>query len=244
MTTRQARRQPAHRRRGPRIVAITNGKGGSGKTTAALGVAAMAGAVPYRTLLMDADRQGNAWVITDSLADPGYDCEPETDPAELGRLHAPELAGYDLVIVDTPGSLAEGGILGAVLAYADLAIVPTDMSVLAVTPTLATVAYVRERDCPVRVLLCGIPPQALRVEADAREYLAKTGPYKNRPGGVIDCCGGKVSRYAVHARALAAGIPVSRFEDGQVGLARAQLLQVLTEIMGSSPVAPTALAAG
>src|SRR6266566_3139543 len=45
---------------GLRTMAVANNKGGTGKTTTAVNVAAIAGSLGYRTLLVDLDDQGSA----------------------------------------------------------------------------------------------------------------------------------------------------------------------------------------
>jgi chromosome partitioning protein len=110
-----------------KILIVTNQKGGAGKTTAAVHLAGTAVRRGFKTLLIDADKQGTAtkWVAQ----------------AEEGQAHKIRVMGlamaeakiaqevkqyvddYDLVIVDCPPSV-DSPIPQVMLMIADLAIVP------------------------------------------------------------------------------------------------------------------------
>jgi chromosome partitioning protein len=110
-----------------KIIIVTNQKGGAGKTTAAVHLAGTAVRRGFKTLLIDADKQGTAtkWVAQ----------------AEEGQAHKIRVMGlamaeakiaqevkqyvedYELVIVDCPPSV-DSPIPQVMLMIADLAIVP------------------------------------------------------------------------------------------------------------------------
>ena len=110
-----------------KLIIVTNQKGGAGKTTAAVHLAGTAVRRGYKTLLIDADKQGTAtkWVAQ----------------AEEGQAHKIRVMGlamaeakiaqevkqyvedYDIIIVDCPPSV-DSPIPQVMLMIADLAIVP------------------------------------------------------------------------------------------------------------------------
>jgi chromosome partitioning protein len=153
------------------IVAVGNQKGGVGKTTLAVHLAA-AWARRHRVLLVDADPQGSAvaW-----LTDPG--------PVEIVFQPASGLDGfldrqaphYDAVIVDTPPGLDRP--LREVIRAAGLLLVPlqpTPVDVRAVRATLELAQILRGRSFDVRLLLSRVQPGTV-LGRTAREALAPYG---------------------------------------------------------------------
>jgi chromosome partitioning protein len=104
--------------RSKRIIAITNQKGGVGKTTSAINVAAALSAADRRVLLVDGDPQGNATsglgIIVTADSTSLYDVLLDSVPAQrairravhLPRLDVlpatPDLAGAEVELVNEP----------------------------------------------------------------------------------------------------------------------------------------------
>ena len=136
-----------------KIIAVANQKGGVGKTTVAMQLAAHLSRT-FRMLVVDVDPQGSTtWWAQNMAEHIPFDFADDHDPAVLTRLR--ELGDlYDLVVVDTPGSLEDTRTLEAVLDAADYVIVPVVPEPMAIDPTIRTVSRLIEpRGLPYRVLL-------------------------------------------------------------------------------------------
>ena len=141
----------------PWIVAVPNQKGGVGKTTLALALAAVTADANGRALVVDVDPQSSSAEMAGRMLDPGFDFSHEMDPGMLTRLR--ELRAYDMVFIDCPGSLEGGQILAAVLAVADYAVIPFMHDPMAVRPTVRTAKFVAEHGVPYKVILNNIDPR-------------------------------------------------------------------------------------
>src|SRR3954452_20217521 len=121
------------------VIAVVDEKGGVGKTTTAMSLAAIC-AEASRTLVVDVDPQGSAsWWAENAGERLPFDFTAEKDPAVLRTIREGAAESYDVVIVDTPGSLEGAQILATVLATTDYVIVPTEPAALAVVPLIRTV---------------------------------------------------------------------------------------------------------
>ncbi|MBV9948711.1 MAG: AAA family ATPase [Myxococcales bacterium] len=106
------------------VIAFCNLKGGSGKTTLAVNVAAALHRAGQRILLVDGDTQGSATAWAARAAERGKDGPPCIAVAAAAlRRDLPRLAeGYDVAIVDGPARL--GAETRAAMLVADLVVVP------------------------------------------------------------------------------------------------------------------------
>ena len=87
-----------------RVIAIIGQKGGTGKTTTALGLAVSAERAGFRTAVLDLDPQTNAANWKDRREAE----EPAVESIQPGRLRhtlkSAEGAGAEIVFIDTPGN--------------------------------------------------------------------------------------------------------------------------------------------
>jgi len=141
----------------PWVIAVASQKGGVGKTTLALGLAATTADSSGRALVVDVDPQGSAEEIAEAVGDGlPFEFAAEADPRVLGQLR--KAREYDTIIVDTPGSLEGQDVLSGVLAAADLVIIPLTPERAALTPTLRTARFVERAGVPYRVVLNLVDP--------------------------------------------------------------------------------------
>jgi chromosome partitioning protein len=156
---------------GPRILAVVNGKGGVGKTTTAINLAATLSTKRRKVLLVDTDPQASATWWADRASALPFEVATETDPSLLGRLR--QVEGVDIVVVDSPPRLDSVG-LRTVAAAADYVVLPTPPAPLDMAALIATIrTVIAPLGVRYRVLLTRVDPRALNEAMEALGTLAE-----------------------------------------------------------------------
>jgi len=155
------------------IVTICNQKGGVGKTTLVMNLAAVL-SQHFRVLVVDVDPQkSSAWWADRAGDSLPFDVADDTDPANLARLRQ---APYDVVIVDTPGSLVGHDVLATVLRESDFAIIPTEPAPLSFGPLIETInTIVIPSGVPYRVVINKVDTRVPAELGDAEALLDGAG---------------------------------------------------------------------
>lgn len=184
-----------------KIVCVAGQKGGVAKTTTAMNLAAVA-AETGRVLLVDVDPQQSATWWSEQAGDRlPFDVATDTNPAVLRRLR--ELGDYDVVIVDTPGSLEATEVLRAVVQGSDYVILPTEPDGLAIAALNRTIReLVAPAGKPYRVLLNKVDQRRSGGAEDTRALLEA----KSIPTFRVF-----IRRYAAHADAPTLGEVVTTY---------------------------------
>lgn len=156
------------------VVAVLSEKGGVGKTTTCMSLAGVT-AEASRTLVVDVDPQGSASWWAANIADERrpFDFTSTVDASQLVRLRVKaNTEGYDVVFVDTPGSLEGQSILKTVLESSDYVVIPTEPTPLSVEPLIRTIrAVIQPSGLPYRVLCNKVDGRAAGLRDDALAML-------------------------------------------------------------------------
>lgn len=200
-----------------KIIGIANGKGGVGKTTTAVNLAAIA-AKKSQVLLVDTDPQGSAtwWANRGDMA---FDIATDTDPALLSKL--PSVTGYDLIFVDSPPNLGADS-LGAVVQSADFLILPTQPEAMPVVALINTIrTAIAPSGTPHRVLLTRVDPRA---SGEAKQAIAAF-----QDAG-IETFNQVIREYKAHSRAPGEGVAIIDSRASNAGLGATDYKAVFKEL--------------
>lgn len=203
-----------------KVLVVLNGKGGVGKTTTAVNLAAALGQ-NQRVLLVDADPQGSAtWWMKRSQKDPGFDLAQETEPKLLSQLR--QAGGYELIVVDTPPAL-NSATWEAVLPLTDYLVLPTPPAPMDLAALIETVRLaVMPAKVAHRVLLTKVDPRSLAEALEAQNTLMELG---------IPAFHAFVRAYKAHERAALEGLPMTLWRGKNAREARLDYFRVVDEIM-------------
>jgi chromosome partitioning protein len=148
------------------IIALVTQKGGAGKSTLAIGLAIAAMQDGHKVRLLETDPQGTVsnWRARRTAAEPlsaALDIEQ--------KLAAFERSGVTLAIVDTAGG--NNPAMDAVIAAADLCLIPARPSPADIEATAPTLRTIRDNDKPFAFVLNQTPVRSYRL-AEAAEALS------------------------------------------------------------------------
>jgi chromosome partitioning protein len=204
---------------GVKLIAIANGKGGVGKTTTAVNLAAIL-AKDGKTLLVDSDTQRSAsWWLEEW--DGNFDLSEESDPNLLSQLR--KIEEYDLIVVDTPPALRSEG-LKAVIDASDYLILPTQPSPMDLMAMIETIqSVIAPTGIPYRVLLTKVDPRSKNEAKEAQNSLVDAS---------ISTFQGVIRAYKAHQNACLNGTPITEVKGRNAATALSDYRQIVEEMKG------------
>lgn len=204
------------------IIGLLNQKGGVGKTTLSINLAAQLSRSGCRTLLIDADPQGSAldWAAARS-ADPLFSVVGLPRPTihkEIGRI----ACGYDYVLIDAPPRVTE--LARSVILACDVILIPVQPSPYDVWASAEVVKLVEEAQIYSDKIKCAFVINRKIVNtAIGRDVSIALLQYKIP---VLTCV---ISQRVIFAEAVARGLAVH--ETGIHGIAALEIERLTNEVL-------------
>ena len=186
-------------------IVLATQKGGSGKTTLAIGLALAAIQAGHTVRLIETDSQGTLsnWQLRRPYAEPIVEPVYAAGDVEQ-RLQSLDRDGVTLTIIDTAGGVSAS--TTSPIRYADLCLIPARPSVADIEATASTLSVVRAWNKPFAFVLNQTPIRGQRIH-NAATTLADEA--------ALDIAGVLAKPFIVmrndHQDALGAGLAVSEF---------------------------------
>ena len=157
----------------PQVLAFVSQKGGAGKTTLALNIAAYAARSGRKVTVLDCDPNCSAVVWSDLRSD----AAPEVRYCPYLRLdreiERARTKGTDLILIDTPMGADGGPVAGA--RHASLVVVPCRQSLFDLSAIRASLDIAALAETPAVAVLNAVPTRAAHWEIEARDMLSRQG---------------------------------------------------------------------
>ena len=186
-------------------IAIVSQKGGAGKTTLAIHLAAAAERMGEVALIIDADPQATAsqWAAWREEAPPEViDSAP---PRIAAKVEQAKAAGATFIVIDTPPHADSTA--SKAMEAADLVLIPCRPSAFDLAAIRTTARLVQLLAKPAWVVFTAGPAQAERIHAEAAELVASFG---------VPICPHRIADRAAFRHASAAGRTAFEIEpDGK-----------------------------
>ncbi|MEL7034848.1 MAG: ParA family protein [Cyanobacteria bacterium J06592_8] len=201
----------------PKILTITNGKGGVGKTTTAVNLAAIL-SKRFSTLLVDADPQHSAgwWIERGEMP---FELSYEAHPHLLEEL---KTKNVDLVVIDTPPTLQSSSLLSAI-AIADFLVLPSQAAPMDLVALMETIKQtIAPANVAHRVLLTKVDPRSLGDALEAQKSLEETG---------IPVFRNFIRSYKAHERCPLEGVPITQAKTKNAREAASDYRRVASELL-------------
>jgi len=188
------------------IISFVNQKGGVGKTTSAINIAASLNRKNYKVGFIDADPQGSATQWHAVEGNNAFEIMHHPEPLDREGIQALSQE-YDYLVIDAPPAI--GSITKSILAVTDLSIIPLSPSSLdfwSCKGTLEMVDEAREEnpELDVKILINRRIP-GTRIGRQARDSLAEFN---------LDILDSELCQRVAFIDAMSSGVSVMQYAPG------------------------------